>query len=333
LTGAFSRHTLSFSQPEEMAKGSENCMKRSIPPLNALKAFEAAARHSSFRDAAQELHVSHSAISHHIKHLEVFLSMDLFIRTARAVELTQNGRSYYPVLRDAFDRISEGTKTLLYPKSENIITLQTYSTFAVRWLIPRLEKFYAQYPNYQIRLLTSQQNPDFERDDIDLALYIGKETRTDLHYEVLLSPFLFPVCSPKLMQGENTLKTPDDLVNHTILQVYPSEDDWHVWLNENNVENVNPDSGLRFDSYDHAIATAIRGLGVALATKPYVAADMEANLLVSPFPDHKVRSQDTWYLVHPKGLEKTPKVEAFRDWIISQVKEDASMAGQRRRAV
>lgn len=310
--------------------------KRKIPPLNALKAFEAAARHGSFRDAAKELNVSHSAISHQIKHLEEYLGLDLFLRKARAVELTTAGQNYYPVLREAFDRIAEGTKVLLRPTEDNVLTVQMYSTFAVRWLIPRLERFYERHPALQVRLITAQGDPDFERQDIDLGLLIGAKTRADIHYEELFTPHLFPVCSPALLESA-PLRSIDDLASQTILQVYPSAQDWTVWLQKNGVSGIRPDEGLQFDSYDHALATAIRGIGVALGQEPYVAEDLEAGHLVCPFPTMSVQAGSTWYLVYPAERERTKKIRLFRDWLLEEVQRDPvtraltpDLAGERR---
>lgn len=301
-------------------------MKRHLPPLNALKSFEAAARHCSFREASIELNVSQSAVSHQIKNLEAILGVDLFIRTVRAVELTLIGRSYYPVLKDAFDKISIGTKVILAPLDENILTIQMYSTFTVRWLMPRLQKFQDAYPSVQVRIITSQSNVDFSEQGIDLGIFIGQRRQDDTHFEYLFTPKLLAVCSPAYLEKARAsgpgLNRPSDLSRHTILQVYPSEKDWGIWLDATKASKVDPNSGQRFDSYDHALKAAVRGLGVGLAMQPYIAEDFEFGHLVDIFPSHHVRMIGHWYLVRPKDRSLTKKIAAFQDWLLSEVRED-----------
>ena len=207
-------------------------MRKKLPPLNALRSLEAAARHTSFKDAANELCVSHSAISHQVKLLEDHLGVELFTRKARAVELTRAGKLYYPVLRDAFDHILEVSQQIMAPHAADVVTVQVYSTLAIRWLIPRLPQFQASFPDIQIRLNTAQTDVDFARDDVDACIMIGKAVDDDLHYRYLFSSELFPVCSPSLLTQGGGIKTPQDLAYQTILQVYPSSKDWAIWLNK-----------------------------------------------------------------------------------------------------
>jgi LysR family glycine cleavage system transcriptional activator len=294
--------------------------------LNALKSFEAAARLGSFRDASEELNVSQSAVSHQIKNLERSLGLALFIRTARSVELTAAGKAYFPVVKDAFDRIHEGTRMLLSPHDKNILTIQIYSTFTVRWLMSRLQKFQDQYPDIQVRVNTAQMNVDFSQQGIDLGIIIGQRRHDDIHYEYMFSPRLMVVCSPKYLEkctkDGPSLSAPADLSAHPILQVYPSEKDWQIWLGENNVKNVDPDTGLRFDSYDHALKMAARGQGIALAMQPYVTEDFELGKLVDIFPDNHVRTIGHWYLVYPKERHSVEKIQTFRNWLQNEIRAD-----------
>jgi len=243
-------------------------MRRSLPSLNALRAFEVAARHASFRAAGKELCVSHSAISHQVKLLEQYLGLELFTRNPRTVELTEAGGALYPVLRDAFDKIADCTDMLLAPRQQNVLTVRLYSTLAVRWLIPRLPKFQMAHPEIKFRLNSSQWDVDFDREAVDCCIMIGHRSNEALHYDYLFSSELFPVCSPELREAPFPLNEPDDLARCTILQVYPSCRDWRFWLERWQIDNVDPDSGLQFDSYDHALATARAGLGVAMECSP-----------------------------------------------------------------
>ena len=304
-------------------------MRKPLPPLTALKSFEAAARNGSFKLAAEELCVSHSAVSHQIKQLEAFLNVELFVRKARAVELSKLGKLYYPVLRDAFDKIADGTSLILSPRSEGVLTIQIYSTFAIRWLIPRLPKFYSAHPEIQVRLNTSQLDVDFEHDDVDVWVMIGSRSSTDLHYDYLFTPELFPVTSPSLMQGEKGIKSPEDLVRETILQVYPSEKDWYVWLDGVGVKGVDPLSGLQFDSYDHALSTAMQGMGVALGMQPYVERDIASGLLVEVFPGQRIKAAGEWYLVCRQDRAEQEKIQVFREWMLAEIAADTDLASTR----
>jgi LysR family glycine cleavage system transcriptional activator len=303
---------------------------RAIPPLNALRAFEAAARTGSFKDAALELHVSQSAVSHQIKHLEAFLKMTLFDRGARAVVLTEAGRTYLPFLQQAFDSISDGTRLLTRVTREDILTVRMYSTFAVRWLVSRLHRFQDQQPHLQVRLMTSQLDPVFPDHDIDLAVVIGQPSPGRVHYEYLFSPTMFPVCSPRLIAGRNRIKRPSDLSGFTILQVYPSALDWVAWLAATGAKGVDPNGGLRFDSYDHALRMAARGMGVALAMQPYVSEDLAAGLLTAPLPRHTVPAPGDWYLVYMAEHRRLRKIKAFQAWLLAEIAADQSLAALRR---
>ncbi|MEM8936291.1 MAG: transcriptional regulator GcvA [Pseudomonadota bacterium] len=308
-------------------------MTRKLPPLNALRSFEAAARLGSFKEAAGELNVSQSAVSHQIKLLEEVLGVDLFLRRPRSVELTAAGKSYHPTISQAFDHVAEGTRMLLRSQGDDVLTVQTYSTFAVRWLVPRLETFHRENPTLQVRLITSQWDVDFAQQDVDLAVMIGNSNRENLHYDYLFSPKLFPVCSPALLTGGDKLSAPRDLANHTILQVYPSENDWSLWLERAGVQDVNPNSGLSFDSYDHALKTALRGIGVALAMHPYVSEDFAAGLLINPFPDHEYAAPGDWYLVYPETRLRQRKIKKFRDWLRREIESDPDLRQLRSQAI
>jgi LysR family glycine cleavage system transcriptional activator len=304
-------------------------MRSRLPSLNALKTFEAAARHGSFKAAADELCVSHSAVSHQIKQLEYELGVELFLRKSRSVELTRVGRSYYPILRDAFDRISEGTELVLNSKSHSTLTVQVYSTFAIRWLIPRLGSLTQQYPELKVRLHTSQSDVDFEHDDVDVCVMIGRRTNALLRYDYLFSSRIFPVCAPAVLRALSLDQGPSQLADAPILQVYPSRRDWWIWLNENNVENVDPDAGQQFDSYDLAMNSAMEGIGVALGMEPFVNRDLATGVLVEAFPNRRIYVPGEWYLVCREEKANHPDIKSFRSWMLDQVAADESMPPRR----
>lgn len=304
-------------------------MRKRLPPLNALRTFEAAARHRSFKGASNELCVSHSAVSHQIKKLEQYLGVELFLRVAKGVELSRAGRDYYPTIRAAFDRISDGTEMILSLKAPGIVTVQVYSTFAIRWLIPRMPDFQARFPDVMVRLYTSQSDVNFEHEDVDLCVMIGTPSHADLHYDYLFSSRIFPVCSPALLNGDTRLDNPQDLARHTIIQVYPSEQDWSVWLEEKHVHDVDPNAGLQFDSYDLALNTAAQGLGVALGMEPFVNRDLESGLLVEPFSEQRVFTHGDWYLACLSDKADNEEICTFREWLLQEVKEDKAMPQSR----
>jgi LysR family glycine cleavage system transcriptional activator len=297
-------------------------MSRQMPPLTALRAFEAAARTGSFKYAAEELNVSQSAISHQIKNLEEILATNLFHRRTRSVELTAAGESLFPFLQEAFDHIAEGARVLMRLQRDDVLTIQTYSTLAVRWLMLRLERFNNKYPEIQVRLTTSQWDVDFTEQDTDLAIMIGNPEPGRIQYDYLFSSQLFPVCSPTLLAKSNLLGNPSALSQQTILQVYPSEKDWTTWLTAAGQDKVDPGSGLSFDSYDHALKMAVRGLGVALAMHPYVSEDLTAGLLVNPFPGMEIPTEGDWYLVYPESRGRLRKIKLFRQWLVEEIEAD-----------
>lgn len=296
-------------------------MRRPLPPLNALKSFEAAARRGSFRAAGDELCVSHSAISYHVKQLETHLGLSLFHRDPRALSLTPAGRSLYATVRDAFARIGDTVDRLLAPRADDVLSLVLYSTLTIRWLIPRLPSFEATHPSLRLRLMTSQADVDFARDEVDACVLFGPRQFADLHYTYLFSSRVFPVASPARVD-QDRLRVPADLARTQILQVHPSRHDWSLWLNAAGMSHLDPNRGLAFDSYDHALATARQGLGVALAMEVYAADDLERGDLVEPFAPLRAPHPSDWWFVCRQEQVDLPKIRVFRDWLRAEVAAD-----------
>lgn len=298
-------------------------MRKNAIPLNALRAFEAAARNKSFKKAAEELFVSHSAVSHQIRRLEDYLSVELFTRVSRGVELTRAGRIYFPALREAFKLIDEGTDLVLSPRGEGPLTLQVYSTFAIRWLIPRLPEFNRACPEVSIRLHTSQSDVNFEHEDVDLCVLVGVADASDVHYDFLFASELFPVCSPDFTVDGRAIAAPADLAAATLIQVYPSRPHWYQWLERFDVEGADPEAGLQVDSYDLAFNTAVQGLGVALGMQPFVQRELDAGTLVEPLPGHRIQAPGGWYLACREDRRDDDRVVAFREWLLAEFGRDA----------
>ena len=291
-------------------------MKRSLPPLNGVRAFEAAARHLSFTEAARELGVTQAAISHQVRGLEDRLGLKLFVRRNRALLLSEQGQAYLPGVRHAFDALHEATDKLLQRDAKGPLTVTTTASFATKWLVPRLGAFQRAHPEIDVRITTSTNLIDFSRDDVDVGIRYGKGDWAHLHADRLLAEDIFPVCSPALLKGPKPLRKPADLKNHTLLRVSAMTDDWQVWLTGVGVKGVDPERGIEFDLALAAIQAAIDGLGVVLGHGPLVEADMRAGRLVAPF-DVSIPSNYAYYVVMPPDTMRRRKIKAFRDWLLA----------------
>ncbi|TXH34247.1 MAG: LysR family transcriptional regulator [Rhodospirillaceae bacterium] len=301
-------------------------MRRQIPSLTALRAFEAAARLSSFRAAAEELSITQSAVSHQIAGLEERLGTALFHRTARRVELTEAGALYYPFLRDAFDRISQGTDLVLRVATTDDLMVQVYVTVAARWLIPRLHHFQAVNPDILVRFNTSHFHWHFDPSTADLGMVCTDDTGDpSYHFTFLAAARLEVVCSPALV--EQGLARPADLADHALLQLFNKEEDWDVWRAAAGLRHLKGRSHLngravpKFDSYLLALAAAIDGQGVALAPHFLVAEDLKDGRLVRPF-DISAKQPGGWYLVCRKERAEESRIQRFTAWMQEQIVQD-----------
>ena len=301
---------------------------RQLPPLNALRAFEAAARHLSFREAALELNVTPAAISHQIKALEETLGTALFQRLNREVRLTDAGRACLPGLRDGFDRIADAVDRVRRSSSGGLLTISAAPSIAAKWLLPRIDKFRARHPDIDVRLDASTAVADFVRDDVHVALRYGPGRYPGLYSELLMRTEVFPVCAPALVRGAKVLKTPSDLRHHTLIHedmpnLDPSCPDWEMWLRAARVDRIDPTRGLRFTSGPMLVDAAIGGRGVALAKNVIVADDLAEGRLVRPFGEN-IPVQFAFYFVCPPSAFETPKVKAFHRWIFDEAASGAS---------
>jgi len=296
-------------------------MARRLPSLNGLKAFEAAARHESFTRAAEELSVTQGAVSHQVKALEAALGVRLFARERQRLAITEAGRAYLEVLRDAFDRIDSGTERLLQRQSASVLTITTSPNFAAKWLIHRLGRFSETHPEIDLRVSASLQHVDFARDDFDLAIRHGEGSWPGLHTTRLCSEQLFPVCSPKLLQGRRGLRTPGDLEHHRLLHL-DTRQDWKKWLDAASVADAVRARGPVFNQASMAIDAAVDGQGVALARTALAALDLRARRLVRPFA-LALDVPYAYWIVCPRPSAKLPKIAGFRDWLLAEAAEDA----------
>ena len=297
-----------------------------LPTLSALRAFEAAARHLSFREAGDELCVTHSAISHQVKDLERELGAPLFWRKGRRVELTDAGAILFPVLRDAFARIGETTAHLRQRNGADELTLQVYVTVASRWLLARLHRFERANPELRLRLSTSHRSWDFDAENADAGLvYRELPLEPSFSYRPLFQARLIAVASPAVVQGGFGLRQPAELVNHRLLSVYTAERDWSLWLGTAGVPELLTRRSLLFDSYLLALEAAIDGQGVALVPDFVPATDLRAGRIVQPFP-LGVPQAGAWYLVCRKERAQDRSILSLHQWLTAEVAADPDLA-------
>lgn len=287
-----------------------------LPPLNAIRAFEAAARHLSFTKAAEELHVTQAAISHQVKALEQFLGLKLFQRLNRALLLTDEGQIYLPTVCRAFDQLHEASNRLAESQTRGKLTVTALPSFASRWLVPRLGRFIRAYPEIDIRLAPSGSLVDFVRQDVDVGIRYGRGRYPGLRVDRLMSEDVFPVCSPALLQGRHPLREPGDLRYH-ILMHDDGHGDWRTWLLSAGADDVDPHRGPVFTDSSMLIQAAVAGQGVALARGALALDDLTRGNLVRPFK-LSLPVEFAYYIVCPEQTADRPKVVAFREWLLKE---------------
>lgn len=298
-------------------------MALSLPSLNGLRAFEAAARYLSFTRAAAELNVTQTAISHMIRRLEEQIGIPLFVRRNRALELTREAQDYLPAVRTAFEDLRRATARLRRSEREGLLTVSTTASLAAKWLVTRVAGFQEANPGIEVRITTSSHLVDFQREEVDLAVRYGRGNWPGLRTDWLMAEDMFPVCSPSLLTSDNPLLTPEDLAHHTLLHATASREDWQLWLTAAGLStSIAARRGLSFDQSFMAIQAAVEGLGVALGRTRFVEADIAAGRLVVPF-DVVLPADAGFYIVAPETTADAPKIALFRDWLINSVGPDA----------
>src|SRR5260370_23791177 len=294
-------------------------MARRLPPLNGVKAFEAAARSESFTRAAEELNVTQGAVSHQVKALEDTLGLKLFHRERQRLILTEAGRNYLAVVRDALDRIAVGTERLLQRQEGGVLTVNTSPDFAAKWLVNRLSHFADKHPDVDLRISATTQYVDFAREDVDIAIRHGDGTWPGLHVERLYSERLFPVCSPKLVAGRNRITKAADLLQFPLLRLEDAENWTRLFEAAGVKASVGPGPVLNRASM--LIDAAIDGQGIALARTALAAWDLINGRLVRPV-DASLRMANTYWIVCPKAVSNVPKIATFRNWVLAEAADD-----------
>lgn len=318
-------------------------MASRLPPLNALRAFEAAARHLSVKKAAIELNVTPAAVSHQIRMLEDYLGVQLFHRYNRALELTDAARASLPKLREGFDCLVQAVERLRSHVSGGVLTVSAAPSFAARWLMPRLHRFIAAHPEVDVRVSARMRRVSVDGkgdvaeratveawlDDSDIAILYGRGHYPALWVKKLLDLTLAPICSPKLLQhAEHPLKTPADLAHHMLLHddtgdLYDNNPFWDVWLRAADVHGVDARRGPHFSHAVLAFEAAIDAVGVVASMPVLAAEDIAAGRLVVPF-ELRVSLESAYYLVCHESASTRPAVALFRDWLLDESTREKS---------
>lgn len=294
--------------------------QRRLPSLNALRAFEAAARHLNFTKASEELFVTQAAVSQQIKLLEDQMALKLFRRVGRSVLLTEEGQELLPRLTAIFDELAEACRDAQNKTEQGALVISTTDSFAALWLLPRLRLFREAHPEIDVRLSAVDRLVDFSRDDVDLALRHGSGQYDGVDVLPLMPDEVFPVCSPALMAGPKAPKTPEDLKNHSLIcDGFPGA--WERWLKAADLKPDNFTMDLII-SHSHLVYQAARsGQGIAIGRAVMVADDLAAGRLVKPF-DLSVPSPTGYYIVAAQGGLDRPKAKSFVNWLVGIVREE-----------
>jgi LysR family glycine cleavage system transcriptional activator len=292
-------------------------MSRRLPPLNALRAFEATARCGSFTRAAQELFVTQGAVSRHVAALEGWLEARLIERSRNGIRLTAPGEGYYRIVGAALDQIDFATRRLQARPEVPRLRIKLPPTFAIRWLVPRLARFHARHPQVDVQITTSHHRADFAREDVDISIHSEPSPPGEPNYRRLFGETLLPVCAPSLLEQEPPLSKPADLARHVLLCSMNRPSDWPNWLRAAGVPEIDGNSGLKFENAALAYQAAADRLGVMVAVRAFVRDDLATGRLVAPI-DLQVPTQGAYYLAYPPNQDLPRHVQDFESWIVGE---------------
>jgi len=299
-------------------------MSRRLPPLSSLRAFEAAARHLSFKEAAEELLVTPAAVSQQVKSLEEFYGIILFRRLTRALELTEAGQRAAPVLTEAFDRLASGCSLIQSHCRNGPFALSVPPSFGAKWLVPRLGSFRERHPEIEVRIDADTRLVQFDTEDIDAAIRYGTGRFNGVVAECLMEKRVLPVCSPGLLAKGPPLRRPADLRHHVLLHQQTSgsqivESVWADWVDRLGLEGVDPTRGPRFSTHSLVVDAAVSGQGVALADTTLIERELETGQLVCLFDGPDIPDTGLgYYLVYPRTRADSRRLRLFRTWLFEQ---------------
>ncbi|MCV6588991.1 MAG: LysR substrate-binding domain-containing protein [Marinobacterium sp.] len=291
--------------------------RKPLPPLNALKAFEAAARLRSLTRAAEELHVTQGAVSQQVKLLEQYLDTQLFYRKPRKLELTDAARAYLPVLTDAFNNLLSSTNELFGNDQRALLTIKCGTSFIHRWLMPRLHRFYQKHPEFRIRLMSAVWPSQDEVEEADLEISNGFGNWSGMQVERLTREHWMVVASPAFMARNLVPQAPEKLLSLPLMSTIGDRENWQVWFRRQGVMDIHPEPVLESDTSTMAIEAAITGCGLLLTRSFHLQPVLASGDLVQAHP-FTLESSGAHYLVLP-NKPPSPKVTAFRDWLRSEI--------------
>lgn len=296
-------------------------MRKTLPPLGWIRAFESAARHLSFTHAAEELSLTQAAISHQIKGLENHLGSRLFIRLPRGLSLTDAGLAYLPAVHESVERLKAATQELFSQEDSKLLTVKVNMVFFMTWMAPRMSRFIAQHPNINLRITSNiwQDNRESSADS-DMEIRYGHGKWREMQADRLTWDELFPVCSPAYLKANPPLATPDDLANHTLLHVIGYEEGWGYWLSQIKHNYFEIDQRFQFDSLVSALEMAVVGEGLALGRTSLVEGMIKSGKLVIPL-EQKVRTAEAFHLVYSNSKLKSPQAAAFGQWLLEEIEQ------------
>jgi len=295
-------------------------MSRRLPPLNALKAFEAAARNLSFTKAADELFVTQAAVSHQIKTLEEHLGLKLFLRKNRSLLLTEEGQGYFLDIRDIFTQLIDATEKLLARGAKGSLTVSLTPSFAIQWLVPRLNLFNEAHPDIDVRIKAQDQDENSLTDDVDVAIYYGRGNWSGIETHKLHTEYMVPLCSPMLLNSTIQMNTPADLQKHVLLHDMTRRN-WKTWMKTAGVRDIKVNQGPIFSHSSMVLQAAVHGQGVALGNSVLAKPDIDAGRLVIPF-SHYLESKNAFYLVFRESQSELGKIVSFKDWMLGLVAQE-----------
>jgi len=294
-----------------------------LPPLNTLRSFEAAARTGSFVQAASELAVTASAVSHQIKGLESYLGVDLFKRVKRHAELTDNGEKYLASIQGALKDIAEATEQLKASSETHTITISMTPHFLTRWMMPRLGKFQALYPDIELQINASMGLIDFDKSSTDMAIYFGNGNWPDVEVHFLKDIYLVPICSPKIITDKKPLSGPEHIKYHPLIHVSKRLSEWSQWLALAGVKFRERRQGLQLSNSMLTNAAAAEQLGIALGDPTLLGPELESGKLVIPF-DLPLNIHRSFYLVYQKERPLSYGMEVFKQWVMTEMETKKS---------
>lgn len=296
-----------------------------VPPLRALKAFEASARHLSFTKAAEELFVTQAAISHQIKSLEEMTQVKLFQRYNRSLKLTTDGKVYLLSIMDPLEQLEKASRLLSNRTSKDMLKISLLPSFATKWMAKRIWQFQDKYPELEVSISAFEWLADFKKEDIDVAIRYGKGNWPDVYCELLFEERVFPICSRSVYKNLEKDPDPSILLEHSLVHDDFSTEDWNMWFQKAGTQINKSIKGTRFSHTVMMLESIENGKGFALGRTPLVIDDLKRKLLYAPF-NISIPSEFAYYFVCPKGTENSKKVLEFKKWVTKEANKSIKQA-------